>query len=164
MTNQPNPPYVELKVLEDGYSVAPGEKVDIPIILVNQGQQPEQVRIGVEGIPLFWVSTKQQVVLLQPGEKTENILTVQPPGPPQRADRPVYIASNRYQRAQSRSDGPGSGRSHRSPGRNQGSYRGSTGKLAVFGNPGRAIGSPIGADQSGLRCRHLPDDNRWSAG
>jgi hypothetical protein len=61
MTNQPNPPYVELKVLEDGYSVAPGEKVNIPIILVNQGQQPEQVRIGVEGIPLFWVCTKQQV-------------------------------------------------------------------------------------------------------
>jgi len=67
---------------EDRFHVAPGSEVDIPLIISNEGSTPEQVRISVEGIPLVWVSAKQQVVLLQPGEQSQIILTVKPPAPP----------------------------------------------------------------------------------
>ena len=43
---------------------------------------PEQFRVSVEGIPLVWVSATQQVVLLQPGEQSQTIMTVQPSAPP----------------------------------------------------------------------------------
>ena len=80
--NEPKQSHIHMKVMEDQYSVAPGEKIDIPVVIVNQAQQPEQVRISVEGIPLFWVSTEQPVVLLKPGEKSEVTLTIMPPSPP----------------------------------------------------------------------------------
>jgi len=81
MTN-PNPFEVSILVPADQYTVAPGGKLEIGVLLSNQGSLPEQVRIGVEGVPLVWVSAEQQVVLLQPGEQSQTILTVQPPASP----------------------------------------------------------------------------------
>jgi heat shock protein HslJ len=64
------------------YSVAPGETLEIPVILANQGSTQNQLRISVEGIPMVWVSADHQVVLLQPGEQRQIKLTIQPPGLP----------------------------------------------------------------------------------
>jgi heat shock protein HslJ len=66
----------------DQYSVAPGAKLSIPVVITNQGSLQSQLRIGVEGIPMVWVSSEHQVILLQPGEQRQIILTIQPPAPP----------------------------------------------------------------------------------
>jgi len=64
------------------YSVAPGETLEIQVILANQGSTQNQLRISVEGIPMVWVSTEHQIVLLQPGEQRQIILKIQPPALP----------------------------------------------------------------------------------
>jgi heat shock protein HslJ len=78
-----NPYQSEIKIIvqTDQYTVAPGGKLDIPLLLSNEGSVSEQIRVSVEGIPLVWVSAEQQVVLLHPGEQAQTILTVQPPAP-----------------------------------------------------------------------------------
>lgn len=78
----PNQPEIKISIQTDQFSVAPGGKLEIPLVISNEGSAADQVRISVEGIPLIWVSTEQQVVLLQPGEQSQTILTVQPPAPP----------------------------------------------------------------------------------
>jgi len=64
------------------YSIAPGETLKIPVILANRGSTQNQLRISVEGIPIAWVYTENQVVLLQPGEQRQIILAIQPPALP----------------------------------------------------------------------------------
>jgi heat shock protein HslJ len=73
---------IVLSTQTDQLSVAPGGKLAITLLLTNQGSAADQLRISVEGIPLTWVSTEQQVVLLQPGEQSQITLTIQPPAPP----------------------------------------------------------------------------------
>ncbi len=77
-----SPVDIKLQTPADQYSVAPGEKLEIPLVLTNLGTTPDQVRLSVEGIPLVWVSTDQQVVLLQPGQQVNVTLTIHPPEPP----------------------------------------------------------------------------------
>jgi heat shock protein HslJ/cell division septation protein DedD len=67
----------------DQYSVAPGDNIAIPLLLSNEGSLPDQVRVSVEGIPLVWASAQQQVILLQPGEQAQTILSVHPPASPE---------------------------------------------------------------------------------
>ncbi len=73
---------ITLAAHTDQFSVAPGNKLEIPLIMTNEGSKPDQVRISVEGIPLIWVSAEQQVVLLQPGEQAQVVLNIHPPAPP----------------------------------------------------------------------------------
>lgn len=80
--NDPNLSGIQLTTPADSYAVAPGGKLEIPLVLSNEGSIPDQVRIGVEGIPLVWVSAEQQVVMLQPGEQSQITLVVQPPALP----------------------------------------------------------------------------------
>lgn len=80
--NDPVSSDIRLTTQTDQYTVAPGGKLAIPVLLSNEGNLPDQVRIGVEGVPLVWVSAEQQVVLLQPGEQSQITLVVQPPAAP----------------------------------------------------------------------------------
>jgi uncharacterized membrane protein len=64
------------------FTIVPGDKLDIPLLIMNQGNSSEQLRISVEGIPLVWVSIDQQVILVQPGQQTRLTLTIHPPEPP----------------------------------------------------------------------------------
>jgi heat shock protein HslJ len=82
MMNNPEKTGITLAAQSDQFSVAPGDKLEIPLVLTNQGNAPDQVRISLEGIPLVWVSTEQQVVLLQPGEQAQVSLSIHPPRPP----------------------------------------------------------------------------------
>ena len=58
------------------YSIAPGGSLKLPVIITNQGRTQDRLRVGVEGIPVFWVSTEHQIVLLQPGEQQQITLTI----------------------------------------------------------------------------------------
>lgn len=82
-----NPTQAKLRILTqtDEYAVAPGRKLTIPVGLVNAGEAADQIRIGVEGVPLAWVSAERQVVFLQPGGRVQILLSVQPPAPPNAA-------------------------------------------------------------------------------
>ncbi len=73
---------MKITTRSDQYSVAPGGRLEISVILINEEFQPDQVRVQIEGIPLVWVTAEQQVVVLQPGEMREITLVVQPPEPP----------------------------------------------------------------------------------
>jgi len=81
MTN-PYKSEIRIMVQTDQYTVAPGGKIEIPLLISNEGSLTEQIRISVEGIPFVWVSAEQQVVLLQPGEQAQTMLDVHPPASP----------------------------------------------------------------------------------
>ena len=80
--NTSNQDPITLTTNSSQYSVAPGDTLEIPVILANQGRTQNQLRISVEGIPMVWVSTEHQVVLLQPGEQRQIILKIHPPALP----------------------------------------------------------------------------------
>jgi heat shock protein HslJ len=71
-----------LTIEKDTLSVAPGGTQELPIILKNNSESPEQVRITVEGVPLPWISTDRPVLLIQPGEEISITLVLHPPEPP----------------------------------------------------------------------------------
>ncbi|HSQ27952.1 MAG TPA: PKD domain-containing protein, partial [Anaerolineales bacterium] len=77
-----NPAGILLTIEADQLTVAPGEKLEIPVIIKNRSVSPDQVRITVEGVSLSWVSTDLPIVVIQPGEERRIILVVQPPAPP----------------------------------------------------------------------------------
>jgi Tol biopolymer transport system component len=73
------------------YNVIPGTEVPVSFILINQGLEEDNLRLAVEGIPISWVSTPTPQVRLQPGERREASLLVQPPRSPQsRAGRTPF--------------------------------------------------------------------------
>ena len=61
------------------FSTAPGSSLTIPITLLNRGLEGDAFRLGVEGIPVSWVSTSAPVTPLGPGESKEVTLVVHPP-------------------------------------------------------------------------------------
>ena len=61
------------------FSVAPGNSVDVPILLLNQGLEPDNFRLSVEGIPVNWITTQTPSARLEPGEKQEVRLAIKPP-------------------------------------------------------------------------------------
>jgi hypothetical protein len=64
------------------FSVAPGKSIDIPILLLNQGLETDSFRLSVENIPVNWISTQTPTVRLEPGERKEVKLIVEPPHSP----------------------------------------------------------------------------------
>jgi Tol biopolymer transport system component/uncharacterized membrane protein len=82
------------------YSVAPGGSVTIPIVLINQGLEEDTFKLGVEGIPVGWISTPSPFSMLASGEQREVSLTVQPPrSPDSRAGRHAFMIELESQKA-----------------------------------------------------------------
>jgi uncharacterized integral membrane protein len=75
-TNQ-NPVSVQLQ--ETQYSVVPGNRVTIPVTLMNQGGEEDHFEISARGIPLDWVSIPTPVVRLSAGEKKEIAVVIEAP-------------------------------------------------------------------------------------
>ena len=69
----------EVKVTKTDYSVVPGNRISIPLGLVNAGEAEDHFEISVRGIPLDWVSIANPVVRLSPGEELESIVEVEAP-------------------------------------------------------------------------------------
>jgi uncharacterized membrane protein len=61
------------------FSTAPGSSLAIPITLLNRGLESDNFRLGVDGIPVSWVSTLVPVTPLEPGENKEINLMIRPP-------------------------------------------------------------------------------------
>jgi Tol biopolymer transport system component/uncharacterized membrane protein len=61
------------------FSAAPGGSLAIPLTLLNRGLVADAFRLGVEGIPVTWVSTSTAVSPVEPGENREVTLVVRPP-------------------------------------------------------------------------------------
>lgn len=57
---------------------APGQKLDIPLTILNQSRLIDHFALNVTGIPAGWVTTPSAIQLL-PNEQAELQLTVQPP-------------------------------------------------------------------------------------
>jgi hypothetical protein len=61
------------------FSVAPGDRVAILLVLVNQGLERDVVNLSVEGIPTSWVMASAASTPLSAGQQQEVTLTIQPP-------------------------------------------------------------------------------------
>ena len=61
------------------FAGAPGGSFTIPITVLNRGLAPGAFRLGIEGVPVSWVSTSTPVVSLKPGESREISMVVRPP-------------------------------------------------------------------------------------
>ena len=60
-----NPVGVQLQ--ERQFSVVPGNRVTIPVTLINQGGEEDHFEVSTRGIPLDWVSMPTPVVRLNAG-------------------------------------------------------------------------------------------------
>lgn len=71
-------------VLLDGlqYAVVPGEKLAIPVVLINQGLGADTFHLAVEDLPGAWVSIPTPTLQIEPGEVKEAAITVQLPRDP----------------------------------------------------------------------------------
>lgn len=65
------------------FSVAPGQSVNVPLMITNQGLEADTLRLNVDGISTAWVSTPSAVIQLPAGEKARVNLSIQPPESPQ---------------------------------------------------------------------------------
>jgi hypothetical protein len=70
---------IGLHVETTSASVAPGGSVSIELLLANRGLEEDQFQLGVEGIPVGWVSASAPVVRLAPGGQQEVTVTISPP-------------------------------------------------------------------------------------
>jgi hypothetical protein len=61
------------------FSAAPGSSLTIPLTMLNRGLEADTFRLGVEGIPVSWVSTSTPASPLEPGESKEVTLLIRPP-------------------------------------------------------------------------------------
>jgi heat shock protein HslJ len=61
------------------FAAAPGGSFTVPLTVLNRGLAPATFRLGIEGIPVGWVSTSTPVAALKPGESREIAMVVQPP-------------------------------------------------------------------------------------
>jgi hypothetical protein len=62
---------IELILKDENYSVVPGNRVIIPLSLVNNSESEDHFEISVRGIPLDWISIAAPVIKLSPGAKQE---------------------------------------------------------------------------------------------
>jgi len=61
------------------FSTTPGSSLTIPITVMNRGLESDAFRLGIEGIPVSWVSTSTPVTPLNPGEAKEVTMLIRPP-------------------------------------------------------------------------------------
>jgi hypothetical protein len=67
------------------YAVAPGNSIEIVLVLINQGLVEDYLSLTVEGIPAGWITAPSPVNRVGPGEQREVRFTIQPPRRPQTA-------------------------------------------------------------------------------
>ncbi len=90
---------IALFVWDTEISVAPGANTSLPMLLINEGELPDNLQIFVEGAPSGWITTPPPIQQLAPGDQVEFSLYVQlPQSPAGRAGRyplTVRVASQR---------------------------------------------------------------------
>lgn len=61
------------------YAVIPGEKLAVPVVLVNQGLGPDTFQLNAEGLPPGWTLIDPSAWHLEAGEAANGMLLIQPP-------------------------------------------------------------------------------------
>jgi Tol biopolymer transport system component len=69
---------ISLMMGANQFHVAPGNKVEIPVVLLNNGAEEDQLAVIVDGLPAGWV-TAIAPFSAEPGVSREVIIRVQPP-------------------------------------------------------------------------------------
>ncbi len=73
---------IELVFEEHSYSVVPGGKTTIPVVLINRGLEEDFFKLSVEGVPSGWITSSSPVTQMAPGAQREIQFTIQPPRSP----------------------------------------------------------------------------------
>jgi len=73
---------IRLSAQPDHSVVAPGDYLEIPLVLTNLGDTPDRVSISIRGVPRVWVSLDRPTLKIQPGEQQKALVTVKPPASP----------------------------------------------------------------------------------
>ena len=61
------------------FAVAPGNSIEVVLVLINQGLVEDYLSLTVEGIPAGWITAPSPVNRVGPGEQREIRFTIQPP-------------------------------------------------------------------------------------
>ncbi|MBN2501566.1 MAG: hypothetical protein JXB38_12365 [Anaerolineales bacterium] len=72
---------IQVQISTVQFSLTPGQRINIPLVLVNQGEEEDVLKISVEGVPQHWVTLPPAAHLL-PGYQHEAYLAVHPPRSP----------------------------------------------------------------------------------
>ena len=70
---------IGLLMASSTFSAVPGESSTVPVVLLNQGQQDDTLRLAVDGIPGSWLSGVQDWIPLAPGQQKEVLVAIRPP-------------------------------------------------------------------------------------
>lgn len=70
---------IGLLMASNTFSAVPGESCTVPLVLLNQGQQDDTLRLAVDGIPGSWVSGAQDGIPLASGQEEEVSIAIRPP-------------------------------------------------------------------------------------
>ncbi len=93
------PAQVTIHLEEAEISIVPERSVEIPVVLVNQGEKADYFELSIRGIPAGWVTISSPVTQLPPGEQQTIHLTIKtPPSPQTRAgsyEMKIVVSSQR---------------------------------------------------------------------
>ena len=60
-------------------SVEPGQSLNLPVVILNQGASADHFTLSVTGVPAPWVTVPARPVSLAPGEQRQVTITLHPP-------------------------------------------------------------------------------------
>lgn len=80
-----------LLLAQSEYAVIPGQRLNIPITLHNQGTKSEQFFITVAGMPREWIVAPLPTASLSPGTQQTVTLSITPPRAPTTTAQPLPI-------------------------------------------------------------------------
>ena len=70
---------ISLSIPSQRFVVAPGQRLRIPVTLVNHGSQVRECMLRLEGIPMGWISSPLDAIRLTPSEPLTIELILAPP-------------------------------------------------------------------------------------
>ena len=74
----PDQHQIAISLASRRFVVAPGQRLKIPVTLVNNGNESKDCKIKVEGVPEHWISIPTQDIQISPGEQLTIELLLQP--------------------------------------------------------------------------------------
>jgi ABC-type dipeptide/oligopeptide/nickel transport system permease subunit len=74
----PDKPQIAISLASRRFVVAPGQRLKIPVTLINKSIKSKDCKIKVEGVPELWISVPSQNIKIGPGEHLTLELFLQP--------------------------------------------------------------------------------------
>ena len=73
---------IEIVFEDHSYSVVPGGKTTVPVIMINRGLDEDFFRLSVEGVPSGWIAMSSSLIQMRPDTHQEIQFTIAPPRSP----------------------------------------------------------------------------------